>query len=63
MVTLSELSNYIDAKAFPATKDECILMAGENDAPFEIMDALVSLPEGTYESIEYVEEAINAGVV
>lgn len=62
-ITVDDLTNYIDPDAFPASKDECILMAGETDAPFEIMDALVSLPEGTYGNIEELTAALNANLV
>ena len=63
MITIEELSQYLDDDAFPATKDDCILMASENDAPFEIINLLVDMPSDTYDSLDDLVTTLNAKFV
>lgn len=55
-----DITKFLDPGMFPATKDEIILMAEDNDASYEVMDALVAMPNEVYDSIHEVWEIIRA---
>ncbi|MBI2842021.1 MAG: DUF2795 domain-containing protein [Armatimonadetes bacterium] len=54
MVTVMEITKYLDEYAFPATKEECINMAADNGAPDEVLEVLTRLPDGVYNTIHEV---------
>lgn len=63
MASAIEIGPYLDATAFPATREECIQMAEEHSAPDEVIEALGRLPEGIYDTIHEVWALVNAKTV
>jgi uncharacterized protein DUF2795 len=43
---------HLQALDFPATRDEIVQTAGDNDAPVEVINFLKSLPKPRYDSYE-----------
>ena len=39
MATAENIAQYLDDSAFPATREECIVMAEENGAPDEFLES------------------------
>ncbi|HPP75375.1 MAG TPA: DUF2795 domain-containing protein [Armatimonadota bacterium] len=60
MATESRISEYLDDTAFPATREEIIQMAADNDAPDDILAELSRLPDTIYDSIHEVRALIAA---
>lgn len=60
MATAENIAQYLDDSAFPATREECIVMAEENGAPDEFLEAIGRLPEGLYNNVHEVWALVNA---
>jgi len=54
MATEMNIGQYLNATAFPATREECIQMAEDNGAPDDFIADLSRLPEGVYETVHEV---------
>ncbi len=54
-----ELQRYLKGAQYPATKDELLELADENDAPEEIVDAIRDVAEETFDGPDEVVEAIS----
>ncbi|HZX50065.1 MAG TPA: DUF2795 domain-containing protein [Candidatus Paceibacterota bacterium] len=60
MKSTPEVEQYIQGVTFPASKDELLVQARENDAPVEVISALEDLPVDKFEGAEEVEKAMGA---
>lgn len=49
-VSVSDIGNFIKSIDFPASKQELISSAEENDAPQAVLDRLEELPDREFES-------------
>lgn len=58
--TRSELARFI-GRHYPATKAELVQVAADNEATDEVMGHLQRLPEGSYENVQQVAEALGLG--
>lgn len=50
----SNIAHYLKGIDFPATKEELIEYAEDNDAPDEVLDVLEYFPDETYHSMAEV---------
>jgi hypothetical protein len=55
-VSAAQIQVYLKGIDYPATKDEIVQTAEQNDAPENVMKWLRQLPERTYERPNHVEE-------
>ncbi|MCX6344923.1 MAG: DUF2795 domain-containing protein [Armatimonadetes bacterium] len=57
------LGAYIDDIIFPCSRTELLYRAEENDAPDALLDAIETLPERRYWSVEDIVARFNTGAV
>lgn len=55
-----EVERYLRGVEYPATKDELISTADDNDAPDEVIEALQTVAEEQFEGPDEVNEALGA---
>lgn len=54
----SNIAHYLKGIDFPATKEELIEYAEDNDAPDEVLDVLEYFPDETYHSMAEVMQGV-----
>jgi hypothetical protein len=53
-----DLQKHLKGASYPASKDDLVSVAEGNDAPDEIVDAIRSAPEDTFDSPADVQAAL-----
>ena len=53
-----EIQKHLSGVSYPASKDDLVSHAREEDAPDEVMDTLQRLPERDYDGPTAVTEAV-----
>lgn len=56
----TEIQRYLKGVDYPATKDDLISTADNNDAPDEVIETLQALTEEQFDGPEEVMEALGA---
>jgi hypothetical protein len=54
-----EVQKHLKGMEYPASRDELVQAAEDNDAPEDIVDALRGLPEQEYDGPDDVMEALS----
>jgi hypothetical protein len=54
----ADIERSLRGISFPASKDELIRHARDNDAEMDVLDALRSIPEGRYNSSAEITQAL-----
>ena len=57
----SEIARFLGKDLWPADRDVLVSTARGNGAPDDVVGALSSLPEGTYENVQDVARALGIG--
>ncbi len=58
MVSAAKITHFLEGMGFPASKQQIISYARDNNAPQDVMDMLQNMQEGTYYSIASIWEAV-----
>lgn len=59
MVSTAKVSQFLQGIDFPASKQQILDYAKQNNAPQDVMSALSRIPEGTYYSMAGVWDAMS----
>lgn len=57
----SELSRHLPGAAFPGGRDSLVAAARDHHAPDGVLDELRRLPEGSFDNVQAVWEALGGG--
>ena len=57
-MSLRSVVQYLKGLDLPATKDEIILRARQNDAPQDVVNVLEKIPDRVYEEMDDIWSAI-----
>ena len=59
MTTPSEVQKYLKGAEYPAHRDDLLAVAEGNEAPEEVIEALESLDETTFDGPDEVSESLD----